>query len=55
MQGGDFKDDAFREGLTEDRAKEILGHPEGNPENWVVGGPDKSSGRYLDRCQRRPP
>jgi len=48
---GDFKDEAFTEGLTPERSTR-LGDPtgeddEGNPRNWVVGGPDNEADVLL--------
>lgn len=52
IQGVDFRDKAFTQGLTPERSSKELGDPtgkddEGNPQNWVVGGPGKEADVIL--------
>ncbi len=48
----DFKDQAFRDGLLQRSRKGLLGDPvgtgkEGDPDNWVIGGPGKEAHLVL--------
>jgi deferrochelatase/peroxidase EfeB len=51
--GADFADEAFRNGLLQQAQSGVLGDPisdataEGNPKNWVIGGPDNEADVLL--------
>jgi Dyp-type peroxidase family len=51
--GADFADEAFRNGLLQQSLNGVLGDPvqdataEGNPRNWVIGGPGKEADVLL--------